>query len=255
MIAAEFFAAMACGLGLDPRSDRIAIASSLADSTRDGRPRALRVDEAQNASADLLEEIRILDNRLGRDDGFAAIVLVAQTPLVRRLNLRILGGLEVRLAAHAHLMPIDADEAETLMADAGIDGDTAESLHRSAMGNPARLLRLALAERPAMGAESRENSRPRPSLESSPGTILPSRPPLSVADGVIEVGWDSDVDTAANAEENADPELESEPLDDEPDVPEDRPNLRAEGVQDFAPYSQLFARMKQVGDLKDRSGE
>jgi general secretion pathway protein A len=112
--------------------------------------------------------------------------------------------LEARLAAQIHLRPIDADEAKLLLdhtIGAGVfDTDQADELHRAATGNPQRLLRLAAATIGArVGLEGATTSFP---LRPSSPPILPSRPPLRVEEGMIEVGWDSEPDTAATASAN-----------------------------------------------------
>jgi general secretion pathway protein A len=199
----DLYRAIAAGLKIERPGRhgdaRYEITRALAEDKADGRVWALRIDEAQLASIALLEEIRVLSNRLGRDDGFSALVIIGQTPLSRRLDRRALGALEARLAAHVHLKPIDADEARALLDHTlGVGvvaaGDAVDLL-RAAGGNPKRLLRIATA---SIGPQ-RELDPPRPS-ENAPAqstTILPTRPPLHVEEGVIEVGWDAESDAVS----------------------------------------------------------
>ncbi len=322
---AELLLEIAAGLGLDVRrphmassgSLRLALSGLLAERAADGRRWGLVVDEAHLAGAELLEEVRVLSNRLGQPDGFSAIVLVGQTALARRLETWPLSALEARLAAKVHLRPIDADEAMALISrlEPGRARDIGEieRRHRDAAGNPRRLLRfdpparpsrskrLSSAPRPAPARpatlpETAPEPRPTPAPSPEPA-IMPSRPPLRVEDGLIEVGWEAepssgDVEPREPSPQPASRDVE-EPINDhyaalqawnewsrnqgrsledlerefethpeaagtiEPDLAEgmseddpppefDRPNLRAEGQQTFAPYSQLFSRLRQA---------
>ena len=300
---ADLHHALGLGLGLpEPARTRAGLAEFLAEADDDGRRWGLVVDEAHNASAEVLEELRLLSNRLGRPGGFAALLLVGQTRLARRLGTIPLAAIEARIAARAHLRPLDADEARDLLAHRfpgrPWGGAEADHLHREAGGNPRRLLRLAAP----LAARGRTFAPPaaRPELPAvaSEAASLPRlgapRPPLRVEDGLIEVGWDGP-DPAADAEPepqsarpvaNRDPEPPSEPafggedevIQDhyaalqawnewarnqgrqpaigvataEPVPSEDTSahpgdaNVWADEQHGFAPYSQLFSRLKQA---------
>jgi general secretion pathway protein A len=303
---ADLLRGIAIGLGLDTASDasadavRQVVALTLAERAAEGRRWALVVDEAHLAGVELLEEVRILSNRLGRADGFASLVLIGQTSLARRLATRPLAGLDSRLSARVTLGPIDADEAAALLAQPGEgpssvrSAEEVERLHRDAIGNPGRLLRLHAAT-----AIPRPHRRPEPTPVVIPATstgIVPTKPPLRVEDGLIEVGWEaeSSSEPEASTEPEPEPVAEAGPLAaadreprrkplgvDEPiddpyatlqawsewatnqgrgpmDVPSGRPgrsalspvqadpDLRAEGPQEFAPYSQLFSRLRET---------
>src|SRR5262249_52717454 len=136
-------------------SARLILADFLDERSADGRRWGLVVDEVQLARAEVLEEIRVLSNRLARPDGFVALVLIGQTPLLRQLATRPMSALEARLAARVPLRAIDADEARLLLIRHGLERGPAETneWHRSAAGNPQRLLRIArvgAATRPAV---------------------------------------------------------------------------------------------------------
>lgn len=139
---------------LDPRSE---LADELIEQAEEGRRWVLVLDEAQNASDTVLEEFRLLSNRLGQPDGVAGLVLVGRTSLVLRLRSRSWESLQARLAVHAQLGPIDAEEARTLLerslADRSWTRETIETLHARAAGNPGRLLRLADRLAPAVRSE------------------------------------------------------------------------------------------------------
>lgn len=308
---ADVFRALGHALGLaEPDHARRPLADFLAEQAEEGRRWALVVDEAHNASADVLEELRLLSNRLGRPGGFATLVLSAQTRLARRLATAPLAALEARVSSRIHLRPIDADEARDLLARLrpGRPWSIAEveELHREAGGNPRRLLRLAASSRPRPAS-----SPARPLPEVAPRAIAPppvprlgsDRPPLRVEEGLIEVGWDGpDTEGAPSpapvaaprslvmVEPGPEPEREveaesdlltgeDEPIhdhyaalqawnewarnqgrqpaaaarasvaEDEGESPRDSPaRVEAHEAQDFAPYSQLFSRLKQAAD-------
>jgi type II secretory pathway predicted ATPase ExeA len=213
------------GLGLPVRGvedgARPALADFLREAAADGIRWSLVLDEAHNGSADLLEEVRVLANRLGYPDGFSALILAGQTSLAGRLATRPLNALAARLAAHVHLRALDVDETRALLncLVPGLDWDdpTLERYHRDAAGNPRRMLLAArrgsatsardLRERPgveAPGAQPRPRTPPpeRPRLTPSTSTTAkdawdpsvtgPIKPPLLLGDGMIEVGWEPD---------------------------------------------------------------
>ena len=210
-VATEFFGRIGHALGLPEPSSaedaRRALADELQERTADERRWVLVVDEAQNATTSLLEEIRILSNRLGQPDGFAGLLLVGQTTLTRRMETRSLAALEARLAARIHLRPLDVDEARTLLLHLAPvrswDWPAVEVLHREASGNPQRLLRLAALLPPSRRADAPALLDPTSTPElvpaPSPGEappLVPARPPLRVEDGLIEVGWEPDSEPA-----------------------------------------------------------
>lgn len=171
-------------LGLEPAvADRLSLADALADETADGRRWGLIVDEVHLAPAEILEELRVLSNGLGRPDGLGALVLVGQSSLLRRLATRPLQALAARLTARAHLRPLDADEAgvlvDRLAPGQALDEVALEALHRDAWGNPRLLLRLVATES-AGGAPARV---PVPLADDVPRPSLASLPPLGLASG------------------------------------------------------------------------
>lgn len=286
--------AVAAELGLDGRrADRPALRAALAESAADGHRWGLLLDEAHLAPTETLEEVRLLSNDLGRAAGFAALVILGQTPLLRRLELRSLNALAVRLTGRVHLRSLDADEAHALLrrrVDPDIDADRADELHRATGGNPRLLLHQGAAiGRPAPVAVTAPAPSPARSRE---GLVVPPemvrlgtpRPPLVEADGVVEVGWEND---ETPYETDAEPTLapvdepeagpvgvedhyaalqawdewtrnqgrvESEPARASARVaaaasPGDAPGqLRFEHEQAFAPYGQLFSRLRTSQD-------
>lgn len=199
-------------------SARIALSEALAQVSADGRTAGLIFDEAHLAGDDVLEEVRLLANRLGRPDGLAAIVVSGQTPLARRIDTRPLAGFESRLAARVHLLPLDVDEAATWLGARAPaiarDFERVELLHRETGGNPSRLNRLAAqVEHPP----ARIHRNPPPRVEIAPppvierqapvtiarpaDPIVPAKPPLRVEDGLIEVGWDAEAETETHGDD------------------------------------------------------
>jgi general secretion pathway protein A len=331
---ADLFHAIHYRLGLDgpvPRiGTRLVLEDFLQERTSDGERWVLVVDEAHTASALVLEEVRILANRLGRSDGLAAVLLVGQSPLARRLATRPLSSFESRLAARVHLQSLDIEEARDLLdrlAPAGASEDAQlERQHRDTGGNPKRLLQWVRREAPRApfridrirpdadpAPDTSDSSPPRVPAARAPMRAEPplfgaSPPPLQVAEGIVEVGWEPTPAAVAVPDLVADPPLPDpvstggarpEPSEeaiadhyaalqawnewaqnqgrqpatrppdpaesDHPDVvpaedgmPEDggdpvtgklnHTTIWAEGQQGFAPYSQLFSRMRQARD-------
>lgn len=187
------------------------IAEALGEAAEEGRRHALVVDEVQNASDDVLEVLRLLGNRLGRPDGFASILLVGQTPLVRRLRGRSLQALNSRITRRLHLGPIGAEEAGQLLrslADRPEWSDEAVAeCHRWSRGNPTLLQRIAPgflpAERPtterALPVAAARTTAP---VESVP--LLKPNPPLIMDEEMVEVGWDPRHDVESRPESTPD---------------------------------------------------
>jgi general secretion pathway protein A len=210
------------GLADSGGSARLTLSDFLRETTADGTRWALVLDEAHNASPVVLEEARILSNGLGKSDGFSALILAGQTPLLRRLGGQQLRPLAARLSAHVHLHCLDVEEARALLSSLAPavewDDATLERQHRDAAGNPRRMLRAA-ARALAEGASAAPLLRLRQELSIAPAALKPSsgdrvqpetgtvaistptgdvesppmvpcKPPLLVGDGMVEVGWE-----------------------------------------------------------------
>lgn len=76
-----------------------------------GRPTLVIVDEAQNLTADLLEELRLLGNLEGEHGRALQVVLVGQPALGEMLERPEMAGLRQRLAVRVHLEPLGLHEA------------------------------------------------------------------------------------------------------------------------------------------------
>ncbi len=270
-----FYSLLNHALGVDDTSlDRAKLSEYLGLERLDKSEWILAVDEAHNLDDLVLEEIRLLSNRLGTGDGFAAILLVGHTTLVRRLSFRANEGLAERITAHVHLSPFDADEVLELLKhhDARREwpAELVERIHIVTEGRPGRIARLlplidesAIESAPAAktkaDAPAELKSQPVESFELRPEPLVgPSKPPLVVEDGLIEVGWDSDsdVDELLEAEdelESADSlvaEMDSDHEDPEPiEEGEERLNDHYAALQAWQDWS---AAHEKPGDVAQR---
>ncbi len=82
----------------------------LLDAHARGRRTVLMIDEAQNLSLDVLEQIRLLTNLETSKTKLLQIVLVGQPELKKMLNQRELRQLNQRITARYHLEPLNLDE-------------------------------------------------------------------------------------------------------------------------------------------------
>ena len=227
----DLYRHLARGLRITPSApNRLDIADALADRTLDGESHGLVIDEAHNLSPDVWEEVRVLANRLGQPDGFAHLILVGQTALVRQFATRTLAAIEARLAAHLHLRPVDLAETREWLTrrHPNWDGSSPEleAIHRDSGGNPARLLRrssallarlapqapAAIAPEPASGKPTSvqtdlDGLAATAMIAGRPMVAPVQRPPLHVEENAIEVGWSTDeVAPAAMADDEEDDE-------------------------------------------------
>jgi general secretion pathway protein A len=70
------------------------------------------IDEAQNLSPEVLEEVRLLSNLETEKEKLLQIVLVGQTELKEKLRLPYLQQLNQRISVRYHLRPLEKDEVE-----------------------------------------------------------------------------------------------------------------------------------------------
>ena len=109
------------------------------------------IDEAQNLSLRLLEQIRMLSNLETDKDKLIQIVLVGQPQLREKLALPALEQLRQRIGVRYHITPLDRDEVRTYIEHrlqiAGSDGtvtwspDGIEEVFQTSRGIP-RLINL-----------------------------------------------------------------------------------------------------------------
>ena len=172
----------------------------------------LVLEECQNASAAFLEEIRVLVNQLDLNTGFASIGLVGQTELLRRLNTKVFWPIASRITCKVHLRSLDTDDVGSYLSMIAPErhwtASQVEAWQVVAAGNP-RLIRqrLSTLEPVRRHSEPISNSPisiPSPSLVEavptpSPAMLGPSKPPIRLEAGVIEVGWSPDEEEASSS--------------------------------------------------------
>jgi len=138
-------------LGLEPpRTDRTAylevLNKFLLEQAEAGRDVVLLVDEAQDLTPELLEQVRLLSNLETDRRKLIQIVLIGQPELRDKLNARSLRQLRQRITVRYHLKPLDLDETERYISHrllvAGADGrpkfsrGAVRAVHRYARGVP-----------------------------------------------------------------------------------------------------------------------
>ncbi len=192
----DLYRLIAHGLRVKPDwFGRPELLDTLASRSLDGERWTLVVDEAQNLDAATLEEVRVVSNRLGEADGFAAILLVGQTPLARRLATTEGRAVAARLAGHVHLRPLDVEEVGLLLQATAPGREWPEELvdriHLETRGRPGPVVdRAAQTESRASLAPPAKPAQPAVSSPVRTAPLMgPARPPIRVEDGLIEVGW------------------------------------------------------------------
>src|SRR5262249_36106725 len=112
---------------------------------RAGQTVVLIVDEAQNLSDDLLEEIRLLTNLETSTEKLMQVVLVGQPELEQKLRQPNLRQLRQRLTVRAHTHPLNLEETEAYITErlriAGskdriFDSSSIKGIHRFSGGIP-----------------------------------------------------------------------------------------------------------------------
>ena len=111
----ELMKAIAGEFGLEVKGkDRLETISALSDfllkQTLAGRETVLIVDEAQNLTEDLLEQVRLISNIETDDRKLLQIVLMGQPELRDRLNSPRLKQLRQRITVRYHLRPLTCTE-------------------------------------------------------------------------------------------------------------------------------------------------
>ncbi|HLD78706.1 MAG TPA: AAA family ATPase, partial [archaeon] len=99
-----------------PRSTKRRLVSLLnsfvVEQLREGNNVVLLIDEAQNLTPTVLEEVRMLSNLETETDKLIQIILMGQPELKAKLWLKDLTQLRQRVTLHYHLAPLDEGEAE-----------------------------------------------------------------------------------------------------------------------------------------------
>ena len=103
-------------LGLEPSDDRVTalqrLNQYLLDQLAEGNDVVLLIDEAQDLSPDLLEQIRLLSNLETDQRKLLQIVLLGQPELREKLDDPRLRQLRQRITVRYHLAPLDRREME-----------------------------------------------------------------------------------------------------------------------------------------------
>ena len=114
----ELLLSIAREFEIEPATETLqALFDSLADflleESRHGRVPVLVIDEAQNLSGDVLEQIRLLSNLETETHKLIQIVLVGQPELERQLNDPSLRQLNQRIAVRYRLTPLTSQETRS----------------------------------------------------------------------------------------------------------------------------------------------
>jgi len=145
------------------------INAHLIDAHGQGRNVVLMIDEAQNLSAEVLEQLRLLTNLETNEHKLLQIVLLGQPELKTMLERTDLRQLAQRITARYHLHPLNRHETTAYirhrLAVAGCDHDVFSAaamnmIHRISHGTP-RLINL-LCDRAMLGVYSSNAKMVRP---------------------------------------------------------------------------------------------
>ncbi|MEM7765006.1 MAG: AAA family ATPase [Pseudomonadota bacterium] len=172
LTALEFLNAIISELGIEMPEDAnspLALTDALNQYLLEAHGRGRRtiavVDEAQNLSAEVLEQIRLLTNLETTRNKLLQIVLIGQPELRELLARNDLRQLAQRITARYHLLPLNEKEAgeylDHRLAVAGalrpiMNKRAKKRIHQLASGIP-RLMNL-ISDRALLGAWSREQA-------------------------------------------------------------------------------------------------
>jgi len=138
----------------------------LLESHANGLKVVLMIDEAQNLSAEILEQIRLLTNLETNKEKLLQIILIGQPELNDLLGKHELRQLAQRITARYHLTPLDLDECESYIQhrlevsgfhDSLFDQKAIRELFRRTGGVP-RLINV-LCDRAMLGAYARNRKQ------------------------------------------------------------------------------------------------
>lgn len=202
LTALEFLSSICRELEIEHPDDRTScrayievLNTYLLDAHAKGRRTIAVVDEAQNLSAEVLEQIRLLTNLETTRNKLLQIVLIGQPELREVLDRQDLRQLAQRITARYHLEPLDqAEAAQYLEHRLKVAGAVRElftsramnRIHQLASGIP-RLMNL-IADRALLGAWSREQRRIDRSMIDAAANEVLGRAPVrkaSVGSGLL----------------------------------------------------------------------
>jgi type II secretory pathway predicted ATPase ExeA len=155
--------------GVSKPSALVLLEKHLVNVRNRGEKAVLMMDEAQNLSMDLLEEIRLLSNLEHKGDKLMQIFLVGQPELEAHLARHELRQLRQRITVHYRLNPLSPDETLGYIHHhinvAGGNGaivfpvDTCREIHRLSHGIPREINTLASSALIAAYADGSPNVR------------------------------------------------------------------------------------------------
>jgi len=143
----------------------------LLQSHASGLKVVLMIDEAQNLSAELLEQIRLLTNLETNKEKLLQIILIGQPELNDILAQHELRQLAQRITARYHIKPLDLEECESYILhrlkvsgfnDSLFDKKAIKELYRRTGGVP-RLINV-LCDRAMLGAYARNRKQIGPNV-------------------------------------------------------------------------------------------
>ncbi len=187
--------------GLDEQELRLTLTDFLIGKYAGGGRTVLIIDEAQNLTVPLLEELRMLGNLEGQSDKLFQIVLAGHPRLLNLLRSSELESLNQRIGARCALTPLNDDQtAEYIchqLQSAGVvpdevfTNDAIRAVYRATRGIPRRINQLcehALllasateASQVTAGLVNRANTELNPAMESEAAekTVQESTAPIS----------------------------------------------------------------------------
>jgi general secretion pathway protein A len=120
MTATQLLKAILVELGVKPRRDRVgnmnALNEFLLEQVAEGNDVVVIIDEAQDMSAELLEEVRLLSNLETPARKLLQIVLVGQPELREMIDRRELRQLRQRITVRYHVQPLSYEEMKHYIA-------------------------------------------------------------------------------------------------------------------------------------------
>lgn len=153
-----------------------------------GRHTVLIVDEAQNLSREVLEQIRLLTNLETNTDKLLQIILIGQPELVHMLNRHDLRQLSQRIVGRYKLKPLNLKETREYIAyrlqQAGCDlplftRNATQRIHKLSQGIP-RVINV-LCDNALMGAYSENLNQVSVGIVNRAASeVLPERPKRSL---------------------------------------------------------------------------
>jgi general secretion pathway protein A len=204
LTAAELLRTTLDDLHVEPGGDSLkslvdALHGFLLDSRAAGRDVVLLIDEAQDLSAEVLEQIRLISNLETDTEKLIQIILMGQSELRDLLARHDLRQLAQRVTARYHLGPLDlAETGEYVRHRLGVAGgegkvgftrEALETVHRRSGGVP-RLVNLICDRALLAGYVKGSRTITAGMVAQAAGEVqpLPSRPALHWRHGLVATG-------------------------------------------------------------------